>query len=259
MSELIRKTVIELEPELGKISDDDLVSRIVNGGMDSEKLLFFLLYGRMAPMLEAVFRKFSTEGFDFDDFMLELHLKLCKADYQALRNFKHESTVKTYISNIAHNWLVDQAGKKILTVDIDAINDMPYSDEYERDRLRQLVELIKAYPDPDVRFIMFKQLEGYDRSETAALLSKKRGSEVTTGYVNTLFSRACRKMRSQREEEREMLLSMNCYIEEEIPNRYFRQNGSMSSPEPRRVHNVAEKPGYSITSIFRKMLEDIFE
>jgi RNA polymerase sigma factor (sigma-70 family) len=253
MSELIRKAVIELEPKLGKISDEDLVSSIGKEGENSDELLFFLLYGRMDPMLKALFGKFKADGYDFDDFMLVLLLKLRKNDFKALKNFKHKSTVKTYISNIAHNLLIDFAKTQKVTIDLESVYNQPCEDELDRERSRQLMELINTYPDPEIRFIFLKQLEGYDRKEIAGMLSKKRGAEVTPANVNTMFSRACHKLRSQVEES--AILTQN---DQETINFYCIPASNWfalapENPTPYRQHE------YSIKSIFRKMLDEIFE
>ncbi len=197
MSNITRKTALELEPEFGKIPDQALVLRIGQGMDESWKILFYLLFGRYVSMLEAVFAKYAKQCLDFDDFMLELHVKMGKNHFAAITGYKGTAQFKTYLSTIARNLLFDMGKREKPTIDITAAYDLPYEDDYEREQITRLIELINTYPDDNTRFVLFKTIEGYSSKEIAPMLAERSGKEVIPSYVDTLRSRAYRKLRFQ--------------------------------------------------------------
>ena len=155
-------------------------------------------------MLEAVFATYAGNGLDFDDFMLELHVKMGRSHFRAVTGYNGAAQFKTYLSTVARNLLFDMGKREKPTIDIKTVNDLPCEDEYERERLEELLEIINAWPDETARFILFKTIEGYSSKDIALLLSERKGETVTPANVDTIRSRTYKKIRRQieRSEER---------------------------------------------------------
>jgi len=204
MSEITHKTAVELESEYGSVPDNQLVARIGKEGEDSWKMLFYLLFGRYVSMLEAEFATYAIRGLDFDDFMLELHVKMGRNNFGAVTGYKGTALFKTYLSTIARNLLFDIGKREKPTIDIDTVRDLPCDDEYEREQMAHLLEIINAWPDETARFILFKTIEGYSSKDIAGMLSERKGEAVTPANVDTIRSRTYKKIRRQieRSEER---------------------------------------------------------
>lgn len=204
MSEITHKTALELESEYGGIPDEQLVARIGKEGEGSWKMLFYLLFGRYESMLEAVFATYAGQGLDFDDFMLELHVKMGRNDFGAVTGYKGAALFKTYLSTVARNLLFDIGKRERPTIDISTVRDLPCEDEYEREQMAHLLEIVNAWPDETARFILFKTIEGYSSKDIAGMLSERKGESVTPANVDTIRSRTYKKIRRQieRSEER---------------------------------------------------------
>ena len=207
MNGITHKTALELESEYGGVPDEQLVARIGKEGEDSWKMLFYLLFGRYRSMLEAVFATYAGFGMDFDDFMLELHVKMGRNDFGAITGYKGTALFKTYLSTIARNLLFDIGRREKPTIDISTVRDLPCEDEYEREQMAQLLEIINAWPDETARFILFKTIEGYSSKDIARLLSERRGEKVGPANVDTIRSRTYRKIRQQIERTERRILS----------------------------------------------------
>lgn len=227
MSHITRKTALELEPEYGKIPDEALVRRIGKGEDESWKVLFYLLFGRYVSMLEAVFVKYAKQGLDFDDFMLELHVKMGKDHFAAVTAYKGTARFKTYLSTIARNLLFDMGAREKPTIDIDAARYLPYEDDYEREQMLRLLELINEFPHEKTRFVLFKTLEGYSSKEIAAMLAAQSGKEIKPSYVDTLRSRAYSTLRAQVQTESVKYITLEAVVKE--PEVLFRM-GEIITP-----------------------------
>jgi RNA polymerase sigma factor (sigma-70 family) len=166
-------------------------------------------------MLKAVFARYAKKGLDFDDFMLELHVKMGKDHFAAVTGYKGTARFKTYLSTIARNLLFDMGAREKPTIDIDAARYLPYEDDYEREQMLRLLELINAYPNEKTRFVLFKTLEGYSSKEIAAMLAAQSGKEVKPSYVDTLRSRAYGTLRAQVQESvKERVMASTVVFEE---------------------------------------------
>lgn len=75
MNDVIQAAVKRLEPKYKPRSDKEIITEIGLGDSSGDAL-FYLLFGRYAEMLEAIFRRQSSGRIEFDDFMLELDIRL---------------------------------------------------------------------------------------------------------------------------------------------------------------------------------------
>jgi DNA-directed RNA polymerase specialized sigma24 family protein len=201
MNKVIKGTVKELSSRYKDMPDDKIVQQIREGWNGGEAL-FYLLFGRYADMLKGLFLRFSNPSMDFDDFMLELDIKLFKCDCRVICEYKGDSSFATYLNTIARNLLYDMRKQSMPTIDID---ESMFIESYDNSRMTYMIEAINKDPNKDAQFVIFKTLEGYKSKEIAKLLSDKRHEEGTmpqketlkASYIDTLRSRTLKSIRLQ--------------------------------------------------------------
>lgn len=203
MNNVIRRTVRELERKY-KDKPDEAIIWEIRTGRHAGEALFYLLFGRYADMLEVIYAQQSLTLMDFDDFMLELDIRLFKEGCEAMQRFQPgKASFKTYLSAIARHLLYDLHEKELPTLDVDALGGILY-DEYESEEaVMSLVEEINDYPDKDSRYVLLKTIEGYKSKEIAAMLTGRKHEEGTLdeskklkpSYIDTLRSRALKGIR----------------------------------------------------------------
>ena len=195
MNDVIQAAVKRLEP-----SDKEIITEIGLGDSSGDAL-FYLLFGRYAEMLEAIFRRQSSGRIEFDDFMLELDIRLFVNRCAAIISFdENKASFKTYLGTIAHNLLYDMSAK-----------EMPTRDILEALRQSILVDAINSYPNKDSRYVLLKTIEGYKSKEIAAMLTRRRqeegtldkGKSLTPAYVDTVRSRTLKAIRRMIADTRE--------------------------------------------------------
>lgn len=201
MNQVIQGTVRELEPRYKDKSDAELMEEI-RMEFHAGEALFYLLFGRYAEMLQSIFWQQATPSMDFDDFMLELDIRLYANHCAAIHAFTGEkASFRTYLSKIAHNLLYDLRKKLMPTLDVSlAEYDMPGEDG---SRMQMLVDAINKLSHRESRYILIKTIEGYKSKEIAEMLSGLRHEQGTLkddvqlkpSYVDTLRSRALKEIR----------------------------------------------------------------
>lgn len=205
MNNVVRTTVRELERKYKDMPDECILQEVTTGHHAGEAL-FYLLFGRHAEMLKFIYSQQSLTLMDFDDFMLELDIRLFKDDCQAILSYQpQKASFKTYLSTIAHNLLYDLREKELPTLDVFALRDTLYYSS-EGEEVMWLMEAINNYPNKDSRYVLLKTIEGYKSKEIATMLTSRRHEEGTLAqdeelkpsYINTLRSRALKEIRKQR-------------------------------------------------------------
>lgn len=201
MNNIIQGTVRELEPRYKLLTDNELVE-LIRRGNDAGEVLFYLLYGRYATMLELLFQVHAKASLDFEDFILELNIKLFNRGCAAVCAYNERKALfSTYLKRIAHNVLYDMNMAEQPMLNIEALDSsLP---DVDVSHLRDLGEIINSYPDADVRFVLFKTIEGYRSKEIAKMLSRIRheqgkldeAEELKASYIDTLRSRSLRNIR----------------------------------------------------------------
>ncbi len=204
MNNVIQGTVRKLERKYKGMPDEYVLQEIETGHHAGEAL-FYLLFGRYADMLEIIYSRQPPALMGFDDFMLELDIRLFKDGCQAVLGFRPEkATFKTYLGTIARNLLYDLREKDLPTIDIFTLWET-LRDNDEREEVVRLVEAINSYPDKDSRYVLLKTIEGYKSKEIAAMLAGRRHEEGTLdgkeelkpSYIDTLRSRALKAIRER--------------------------------------------------------------
>lgn len=201
MNQVIQGTVNELERRYKDKTDEEVIQEI-RVGEHAGEALFYLLFGRYAEMLLLIFNQQTMTIMDFDDFMLELDIKLYAQTCAVIRSFDpHRASFKTYLSRIARNLAYDLQKKDFPMLAFDFTDmDMPADDSGS---MMMLVDAINSYPNKDSRYVLYKTIEGYKSKEIASMLSCRRHEDGTlavdqalkSSYIDTLRSRALKAIR----------------------------------------------------------------
>ena len=86
MNQVIQGTVNELERRYKDKTDEEVIQEM-RVGEHAGEALFYLLFGRYAEMLLLIFNQQTMTIMDFDDFMLELDIKLYAQTCAVIRSF----------------------------------------------------------------------------------------------------------------------------------------------------------------------------
>lgn len=193
MNKVIQGTVRELEPRYKNLTDVEIIEE-VKEGKNMGEAVFYLLFGRYAEMLGILFASQDMKLMDFDDFMLELDIRLFKEHCEIVRQFDgRKASFKTYLSTIARNLLYDLRKKDMPMIDIEIAAASIFTDDNQR--VTAMIEAINHLKNKEGRFVMFKTIEGYSSMEIAAMLGN-----VKPAYVDTLRARAKIQIRIMVEE-----------------------------------------------------------
>lgn len=204
MNVVIQETVRKLRLKYTNMTDEAIVKEIIMGHHAGDAL-FYLLFGRYADMLKLLFSKQSQTLMDFDDFMLELDIRLFKEDCRAIKCFDSDkASFKTYLSTIARNLLYDLREKELPALDVQSIA-MELQEHSDMEDVMWLIEEINHYPNKDSRYVLLKTIEGYRSKEIAVMLTSRKhedGSLAATenlkpSYIDTLRSRALKAIRNR--------------------------------------------------------------
>jgi RNA polymerase sigma factor (sigma-70 family) len=256
INETIAGEVKEVSPRYKDKSDPDIIDEIKSGN-DSGIALFYLLFGRYLSMLYALYQRTSSTIMDFDDFMLELDIKLYKNGCTAIRHFNYESSFATYLNTIARNILYDFSKESGPVIDTEI--GISTEDNYDY-RMAEMIDAINRYPNEDSKFVLFKTLEGYQSKEIAVLLSVRRRAngimteekDLKASYIDTLRSRAMKDIRK--------------HLVPEIPRaKYLPCEESVERAQNEFQHDISQKVEYDrvllYTPLFitnlKKMLNEI--
>lgn len=207
MNQVIQETIRRLSPRFQPQSDGNLI-QLIQSGREADDALFYLLFGRYEEMLLAIFRQKAKPSVAFDDFMLELHLKLFTNRQAAIAAFdERKASFKTYLSRIASNLLFDLNEKDWPTLEVDEVTLQEHATGVDPFEMFALIDAINTYPNKDSRYVLLKTIEGYKSREIAAMLTSSRHEEGTlaaeeslkASYIDTLRSRALKDIRRRLE------------------------------------------------------------
>lgn len=203
MNQVIQGTVRELERRYKDMSDEEII-REIRIGLCAGEALFYLLFGRYVEMLHLLYQNYGSAKMEFDDFMLELDIKLYAKQFAAISNFDiQKASFKTYLSKIAQNLLHDLRTKELPMLDISLVDcEICGEDSFE---MFALMDAINTFPHLDSRYVLIKTIEGYKSKEIAAMLTSRKQEEGTLdkdrelkpSYIDTLRSRALKTIRNQ--------------------------------------------------------------
>lgn len=271
MNQVIQGTVKELESKYKDLSDDEIIWEI-RAERHAGEALFYLLFGRYASMLEMIFSMQVLTSIDFDDFMLELDIRLFKDHCLAIKNYHSDrASFKTYLSTIARNLLYDLREKDMPTLDEEAVETALFYHS-DSEAVITLVEEINSYPNKDARYVLFKTIEGYKSKEIAAMLTSRRHEEgtleeekiLTPNTIDAIRSRALKAIRRRIEKQEEPVCrSMVCPSAAMDMDSYSMSDMEMTEPMPMESASPAMPISVAaglfmsnISDLYNEMMED---
>lgn len=266
MNQVIQATVRELETWYKNLTDSNIIMEIRMEHHAGEAL-FYLLFGRYAEMLQAIFIQQAKPSMDFDDFMLELDIRLFAKHCTAIKSFDgSRASFKTYLSKIAYHLVYDLRMKETPTVDITLMDFSTTNDNSMQTMM--MVDAINSYPNKDSQYVLFKTIEGYKSKEIAAMLSTKRHEDGTLSedeflkpsYIDTLRSRALKDIR-RNIDKAEVQITQNCYMpisKEGITSDGVYMDDSFAEPQEMEIlsNDFANPFINNIKELYLQMMEN---
>ena len=255
MNDVIQAAVKRLEPKYKPRSDKEIITEIGLGDSSGDAL-FYLLFGRYAEILEAIFRRQSSG--------------LIENRCAAIISFdENKASFKTYLGTIAHNLLYDMSAKEMPTRDIlEALRQADCGfDEYG---MSILVDAINSYPNKDSRYVLLKTIEGYKSKEIAAMLTRRRqeegtldkGKSLTPAYIDTVRSRtlkAIRRMMAGPREQAESCGVSACQVSLGVTEPFALAKAStptLLKPEAASFTDITNPFITNIYILYNQMVED---
>lgn len=169
-------------------TDRELITLIIQEHV--HEALIYLLYDRYYKDAKFyAYRYYGTLEY-LDDLMEDLTLNLMgkKGDYSTLASYQGRSSFRTWLSRVISNLFLKKMdeligfGKNGVNKGED-INRMPETDTKDT-RMVKLLEAIARLKDPDHKFVLIKELEGYKPYEIARMLQTKWHQENIVKYDN---------------------------------------------------------------------------
>lgn len=169
-------------------TDRELITLIIQEHV--HEALIYLLYDRYYKDAKFYAYRFYGSLEYLDDLMEDLTLNLMgkKGDYSTLASYQGRSSFRTWLSRVISNLFLKKMdeligfGKNGVNKG-DDINRMPETDTKDT-RMVKLLEAIARLKDPDYKFVLIKELEGYKPYEIARMLQTKWHQENIVKYDN---------------------------------------------------------------------------
>ncbi len=188
--------------EYSSLSDRDLVAAVLDGDEDA---MLYLMYEKYYDDLRFYAWKYYG-NFDYlEDLVnyLYLQFKGKEGDWQPLRNFQWRCSFRTWFSSVASHLFLE---KKSDLMAYDDLEDQ--APEQENEKSVMLMEALSRLKNEDYRFVLIKELEGYNHKEIALMLAEKREKEnknhtyngktvvPNAQYVDMVKSRAVKELKA---------------------------------------------------------------
>jgi len=174
---------------LKSISDKEIIERILNGNPE----LFRLLVERYKGSVAGIIKGMLGDCPEADDVGQETFIRF----YNSLKDFRGDSTLKTYLTKIAMNLSLNELKKRKRycnnTVSIDSgvkINhEVEMSTSERTDEMEMIQNAIEKLEPRQKSVFILRVVEGYSTIETAKTLN------IPLGTVLSRLSRALEEMR----------------------------------------------------------------
>ncbi len=184
---------LNIKTNFEPLSDKEIVDLVIAG---NEEAILYLLYDRYIDDLRFyAWRYYDTLEY-LEDLISYLYIQLKgkDADWQPLRNFQWRSKFRTWFDSVASHLfyekrreLIDLYGGKGST-STDDEKTKPVEPEPVNPKLIMILEAISRLENEDYRFILIKELEGYNHTEIAQMMAEKRKQEnIVTYYGGEIF------------------------------------------------------------------------
>ena len=166
------------------MTDKEIVDLIIAG---NEEAMLYLLYDRYENDLKFYAWRYYDSLAYLEDLInyLYIQFKGKKGDWQPLKSFQWKCKFRTWFCSVASHLFLEKRdeliglGGKDGSKGIDG-GDKPIPEptpEPENQKLVMLMEAINRLENDDYRFILIKELEGYNHKEIAEMMVAKRKKE----------------------------------------------------------------------------------
>ena len=180
-----------LHKSYGDMTDKELVDLIIAG---NEEAMLYLLYDRYENDLKFyAWRYYDSLAYleDLIDY-LYIQFKGKKGDWQPLKSFQWKCKFRTWFCSVASHLFLEKRDELIGLGGKDGSKgtdggDKPIPEptpEPENQKLVMLMEAINRLENDDYRFILIKELEGYNHKEIAEMMVVKRKKENKVTFYN---------------------------------------------------------------------------
>ncbi len=173
------------------MSDQEIVTCIIKG---NEEAMLYLLKDRYDADLRFFAWKYYDSLIYFEDLINDLYIQLKgkNADWQPLKSFQWKCKFRTWFCSVASHLFLEKRKELIgFWGDEDSIVLNDWSQPLPEPRLEPtnqklviLLEAINRLNNDDYRFILVKELEGYNHQEIAEMLGAKRKAENKVSFYN---------------------------------------------------------------------------
>lgn len=166
------------------MTDKEIVDLIIAG---NEEAMLYLLYDRYENDLKFYAWRYYDSLAYLEDLInyLYIQFKGKNGDWQPLKSFQWKCKFRTWFCSVASHLFLEKRdeliglGGKDGSKGIDG-EDKPIPEptpEPENQKLVMLMEAINRLENDDYRFILIKELEGYNHKEIAEMMVAKRKKE----------------------------------------------------------------------------------
>lgn len=167
-----------------ELPDKEIVDLIIAG---NEEAMLYLLYDRYENDLKFYAWRYYDSLAYLEDLInyLYIQFKGKKGDWQPLKSFQWKCKFRTWFCSVASHLFLEKRDELIGLGGKDGSNgtdggDKPIPEptpEPENQKLVMLMEAINRLENDDYRFILIKELEGYNHKEIAEMMVAKRKKE----------------------------------------------------------------------------------
>lgn len=172
-----------------EMTDKEIVNLIISG---NEEAILYLLYDRYESDLKFYTWKLYNSLVYLEELIncLYIHLKGKDGDWQPLKTFQWKCEFRTWFCSVVYNLFLKKRNELIgFACNKDSIvvnsGEKPLPEpvlESTNQRMVMLLEAINRLYNDDYRFILIKELEGYNHNEIAEMMVMKRERENKVTY-----------------------------------------------------------------------------
>lgn len=173
-----------LHKSYGDMTDKEIVDLIIAG---NEEAMLYLLYDRYENDLKFYAWRYYDSLVYLEDLInyLYIQFKGKNGDWQPLKSFQWKCKFRTWFCSVASHLFLEKRDELIGLGGKDGSKgtdggDKPLPEpkpEPENQKLVMLMEAINRLENDDYRFILIKELEGYNHKEIAEMMVAKRKKE----------------------------------------------------------------------------------
>lgn len=175
---------VNLQKSYKYMSDREIVDLVIAG---NEEAMLYLLYDRYEDDLKFYAWRYYDSLAYLEDLInyLYIQFKGKEGDWQPLKSFQWKCKFRTWFCSVASHLFLEKRDELIGLGGKDGSKgtdggDKPLPEpkpEPENQKLVMLMEALNRLENDDYRFILIKELEGYNHKEIAEMMVAKRKKE----------------------------------------------------------------------------------